>query len=160
MNPVIGVDCSTKRLAFVILDGPKGPVETFLVEAPKGKGWQLRLLALADEARHFFAQYNLCSVYVEEAPLGRGFRATLEVGYVVAATLVEAMRAGHIVMPVNVSTWKKQVLGNGRADKDQIREWATEFIFKPAGIEPPKEQDLHDAACIAAFARANLRGVE
>jgi Holliday junction resolvasome RuvABC endonuclease subunit len=111
---------------------------------------------LAEAAQHFFGHYAPCTVYVEEAPMGRGFRASLEVGYVVGATIVEAIRAGHVVTPVNVSTWKKQTTGAGNADKDLVREWATRYVFAPAGVEPPKEQDLYDAACIAAFARRNV----
>ena len=156
---VIGVDCSTKALAFAELDGAKVKL-WLMVPSKRGLAWQARLHELADHARTFFKRPS-CLVYVEEAPMGRSFRASVEVGYVVSAVIVEAMRAGHIVVPVNVSTWKKQTIGKGNADKGLIREWATRYVLTPGGIDPlPKEQDLYDAAAIAAFARQNLRGAE
>lgn len=156
----VGVDCSSKRLAFVKLQGRD--VWQCVVNA-KGS-WTERLAILADGARAEFEQLRNtetqpCLVYIEEAPLGRSYRSSTEVSYVIGVTIVEAIRAGHVVVPVNVSTWKKQTIGAGNADKALIKEWATEFIFKPAGVDPlPAEQDLYDAACIAAFARQNLRG--
>ena len=91
--------------------------------------------------------------------MGRSFRSSLVVGYVVGCVIVEAMRAGHLVVPVNVGTWKKNTVGNGKAEKPQIREWATRYVLIPGGItDLPREQDVYDAACIAAFARQNLRG--
>jgi Holliday junction resolvasome RuvABC endonuclease subunit len=154
---VVGVDCSTKRLAFVVLFGTT-VLEAKALDVKGTLPWQQRVHALADLAREWFkssAHGGPLVVYVEEPPMGRNYRASLEVGYVVGVVLVEAMRAGHMVVPVNVSTWKKQTVGNGRADKDMVREWATRFVFGPAYAELPKEQDVYDAACIAAFARQN-----
>ena len=156
MNEVVGVDVSTKAIAFVTLDGDRARYQLVSVSKKSAPTFQ-RMRELADAARTFFEQQEPALVYVEEAPMGRSFRSSLVVGYVVGCVILEAMRAGHLVVPVNTMTWRKQTVGSGKADKLQIKEWATRYVLIPGGItDLPKEQDVYDAACIAAFARKNL----
>jgi hypothetical protein len=54
---------------------------------------------------------------------------------------------------VNVSTWKKEALLNGRATKDEIKDWAVAVFDLPTDLP----QDVYDAAGIAAAARKSMR---
>lgn len=54
---------------------------------------------------------------------------------------------------VNVSTWKKDVIGKGNADKDQVKAWVMENM----GLEfPESEPDFYDAACICRYGELEL----
>jgi Holliday junction resolvasome RuvABC endonuclease subunit len=52
---------------------------------------------------------------------------------------------------VDNGTWKKGVLGNGHASKEEIAAYATKVL----GIPLNEPQDVYDAACIAEFGRRN-----
>lgn len=52
--------------------------------------------------------------------------------------------------PVNVQTWKKDVIGRGNASKGDVAEWLTRHHPHLAGMADG-DQDLVDAACIALY---------
>ena len=87
--------------------------------------------------------------YVERPPYGVNPRATID-----QACVLGAIRfiLGELHMPyslVDPGTWKKAVLGNGHASKDDIKAWAIRALGVPDG----QEQDIYDAALIAQFGR-------
>jgi Holliday junction resolvasome RuvABC endonuclease subunit len=70
----------------------------------------------------------------------------------VQATMVNE---GCTVTMVNVSTWKREVIGNGSASKEDVAQgvrlrWPT-FIRGAGG-----DEDLIDAAAIALWGKSNL----
>jgi hypothetical protein len=58
---------------------------------------------------------------------------------------------------VNLTTWKKAVIGHGHADKDAINVWLAEH--HPALAEACQgSQDLRDAACVGLYGAMRARG--
>ena len=90
-------------------------------------------------------------VWIEDTLVGNNRKYSLELTETKGAVLG---RLGGIpnldVRMVNVATWKKQVVGDGHASKDAIRD----YIHVTHGAYAPlcgDDQDLYDACCIALY---------
>lgn len=118
-----------------------------------------RLYAIADAVRTFLTADGQPTDeiigMIEEIPFVRNRGAALTLAYTVGAVMIEAYRANVFLVPVNVSTWKSRTVGNGKAEKPEIKTWALKNI---PGMPENLVQDLYDAACIARFAYRNING--
>ena len=91
----------------------------------------------------------MCDYIVIEEPLiGRGVRASLQI----ALTAGAVMSAVHPIKSsfVPVKTWKKEVIGNGNADKEAVRMWLHNADGGYA-LVCGDDQDRIDASCIALY---------
>ncbi len=111
----------------------------------KGFGERFNILAQLVESQ----KDSLSSIIYEVAPGLRGMASVWHLGYR-AIVLAAADRIGVPMIEVNPSTWKRDVIGNGQASKDEIRAYAV----KSYGVDPTAPQDAIDALCILA------RGIE
>jgi Holliday junction resolvasome RuvABC endonuclease subunit len=92
--------------------------------------------------------------YVEEpVSVPHGVLTTIRQSAVWAAIRLALGDQDIRCISVNVSTWKKESLLNGRATKEEIADWAV-TVF---GLSPDLPQDVYDAAGIAAAARKNMQ---
>jgi Holliday junction resolvasome RuvABC endonuclease subunit len=91
-------------------------------------------------------------VFVEHPLVGRaGAHATIVQAQVQGVVLAEAIKAGaKAAYTVNVSSWKKTVVGNGSATKDHVAAWLAETHPVLAALAGT-DQDLVDAACVALY---------
>jgi len=55
---------------------------------------------------------------------------------------------------VDVSHWKKAIVGNGNADKQQVRDWVQQNLGEH--WEQPEDADFYDAACLCAYGESVL----
>lgn len=92
-------------------------------------------------------------VYIERPMVGRNIRASLDQMAVVGALRSILHDLGVPTTTVDPGTWKKAVVGNGRAAKETIREWG----MRIAGMRGDYEQDFYDAAAIASWAWQSAR---
>lgn len=153
---VIGIDPSSKKLAFVITKGGKQPrvVTRTLPDSPLDikADWAER------HARRIAAPYvkdgYRVVAFVEDPVVGRGgAHATIVQATVRGGILVGLRRAGvEKIHGVNNQRWKKAVVGNGGVGKPQIKKyvhdtWPT--VYKMAtGPNGGVDEDVCDAACI------------
>ncbi len=156
-----GIDYDTFQITIfeVDMDDP-AHAEHFVVGDPKkraktGRQADARLFALFDafrnEVRH---RRPIAIAYVEEpVAVPHGVNTTIRQSAVWAAIRLVMEMAGIRCISVNVSTWKKEALLNGRATKDEIRDWAVAVFGLPTDLP----QDVYDAAGIAAAARKTMR---
>lgn len=145
---VAGIDPDTKAITAAfhpLYQG--GSVETIRVEA-KGRLAENRFPILCSQFRSIASMFKRCQwVYVERPPMGVNPRATIDQAAVMGAILEILHSEGVGFSTVDPGTWKKQVIGNGHADKPLIKAWVIANLGVPDGLH----QDAYDAAAIAHF---------
>ena len=143
---VAGVDCSTKKISiFFIGDTEIPPLEIIstLDDAPS------RIDEMYCKVTSILSSYisdGLKMVYIENSPYLQNIKVTLAIHSAVDAVRFSCVRSRIPYQTVEVTSWKKDVLGNGKADKSQIMSWA-----KAKYGDLITSQDLADAARIANY---------
>ena len=94
--------------------------------------------------------------YIEAPVVGRGIGSTIVQAQVGGAVLAALETSGVETHLVNVSTWKKKVVGKGNAKKEEVSLWLREN-WKKAYDAAEEDQDLIDACCLNRFGVANQR---
>ena len=157
---VVGIDASSTHIAYVALYGSE-----FRVTVSKNLGksgpeacFNARELTLKTigELRTWAGEGVAIYAFYELPVLGRGgFTSTTVQCFTsgaVQGALYERKCKTH---PVNVSSWKKAVVGKGNADKKQVGEYVRlgwNAIYNSAH----GNQDVYDATCIALYGRQFL----
>lgn len=157
---VVGIDASATHIAFVALHGTE-----FHVTVSKNLGKsgpeachnarELTLKTIGDLSKWVKGSQEIHAFY--ELPiLGRGgFRSTIVQCFSSGAVQGALYERQCKTYPVNVSSWKKAVVGRGNADKGQVAEflrcrWNTLYCAASGN------QDVYDASCIALYGRQFL----
>lgn len=109
-----------------------------------------RFLALFPE------QYEVY-VFIEDAVVGRSVASTKVQAYTNGGVQAAAFSRANLVHLVNVKSWKKNIVGNGNASKEQVAEhirtdWTEAFEASK------NDQDLLDAAAICLHGVQAVRG--
>lgn len=145
----MGVDLGVHKVALFCWDG----------DVPHAVAWEASTNFSRAHQLHHLAGYvhDLAStfdsnvVWIEDTLVGNNHAYSLGLTEVKGAIM--AALAMHVdVRLVNNKTWKKQVIGNGNANKDSVRD----YIHVTHGSYAPlcgDDQDLYDAACIALYGR-------
>jgi crossover junction endodeoxyribonuclease RuvC len=140
---VLGVDCSTKKIAiFEITDGESAVSELISDDLDTKVRIDTMFLGLID----IIKQKSPDMVYVENSPYLQNIKVTLAIHSAVDAVRFACVLNNTPMQTIEVPSWKKEVLGNGRADKSQIMTWA-----KAKYGDIITSQDLADAAGIANY---------
>jgi hypothetical protein len=150
VKPAWGVDIAMRSFHAVRISDKGISMRSFVITPAKGRDRALTLRALGDE---FAVTIWGESVYIEEPPLAgaknlRTFKALAET----AGALMG--RAEGAVTYVPVSSWKKEVCGNGSLDKAGVARWLADnhpaYLDRCGG-----DQNLVDATCIALYGFAH-----
>lgn len=158
----IGLDFGTRRLAYAIPDSCKagfvklkdsGPYTVAIEEAGRQLGdWLLRqdFISLLDpEEMHFWA---------ERPVVGRPHgNVRTAVGQALTVGGVLSQLPGSATL-IEQAEWKKAIVGNGHASKDDIRTFL-DTTHPALAAACRGEQDVYDATCIALYGMAGGRGV-
>lgn len=164
---IIAIDPSSKKLACVYsLLGQEKSVKFETIQLPKLKPeachiayeWIQDLILKVEgvPAKHMF-------VFIELPILGvGGFGSTLPQAQINGALLAGAYAMGVNVISVNNMTCKKQVIGKGNSNKDDIQRWVRTSwagLYKKFGTYNKKkdiiiyDQDLCDSAMIYMYGK-------
>jgi len=165
---ILGIDYDTYQITVVELDlDDRDYIQRFVVGDPDkhSTSTKAREVKKADERfydlHHDFERLVLSRLlsgevvfsYVEEpVAVPGGVNTTIRQSAVWGVIRLVLRQAGVRCVSVNVSTWKKEALLNGKATKDDIKEWAI-TVF---GLPDDLPQDVYDAAGIAAAARKSM----
>ena len=146
----LGLDTSSKAIHIVILDESENLIEIYKADCNTKNSFKDRFPVL---------MYNFARIIVEDIDIDTVDYAVIEEPIFaqnrnVVRTLSEVVGAvwGTLCLSdipttlVDNGTWKKQILGSGKATKDDILEYAIEKW----GDKFP-EQDYADAACVALY---------
>lgn len=156
MSRIFGMDLSSRKLAIVRLDDEYPTAWTY--EADKKEKDRGHILAyFSEELENLFDEVMLGEddfVFIEHPVVGRGgAHATIVQAQVQGVALATSVLCGAGgAYPVNVQTWKKDVVGHGGSNKDQVRAWLADhhpLLSELAG----DDQDLVDASCVALYGR-------
>lgn len=113
-----------------------------------------QLYSLSDYVACQVAGWQPDYIFIEDVLIGNNRKYSLRLAETKGAVLAGIGRVHERyrpqVIPVNVSTWKKEILGNGHASKEDIRNWLTDYNSAYAEL-CDGDQDQFDAACIGYY---------
>jgi Holliday junction resolvasome RuvABC endonuclease subunit len=145
---LMGVDLGITKIAMVMSG-----------ETPDAQGWHgnprvsraVQLRQLGSCAYHFALSHEIDQVWIEDTLIGNNRKYSIQLTEVKGAVMSSLAYLCDVRL-VNVSTWKKQVVGDGHANKDSVRDYihVTHPAYAPLC---GSDQDLYDAACIALYGR-------
>jgi len=169
MRRIFGIDYDTYQITVVELDlDDPAYIAHWVAGDPQKRSTSTKKFEVkkADERfydlHHDFAQLvtrrllagDVVFAYVEEpVAVPGGVNTTIRQSAIWGVIRLVLRSADVRCVSVNVSTWKKEALLNGRATKDEIKDWAV-AVF---GLTTDLPQDVYDAAGIAAAARKSMR---
>ena len=149
---VIGLDVSTSKLAIATL-----PLEGYSVVEliSKSRSWETRLKELYTQFLPWVHE-NVSKddlVCIEDIPLVQNRQSLIKLVHVLAMCRVVFMHYDMEIFTVNVKTWKKDVIGDGGADKDKVKAMAIKIL----GQDVSKlSQDSIDALMIAKWGQLRV----
>jgi Holliday junction resolvasome RuvABC endonuclease subunit len=144
---ILGLDVSTSKIAIATLS-LDGYVVVELTS--KLKSWEARLKELYLQLLPWVAS-NVSPddlVCIEDIPLVQNRQSLIKLVHVLAMCRVVFMEHDMDVFTVNVKTWKKDVIGDGGADKDKVKAMAIKILGKDIS---KLSQDAIDALMIAKW---------
>ena len=153
---IIGVDASTKRIAIVQFKD--GNLDDWNLISTMEHPLDDRIFDLY----HKFKEQIECRfkpdlVIFEEIPFVRNFRAERALSEIVGCCKLVCQENNINYRVVNNTVWKKQVLGDGRATKDEIKA----FVIVKYPILTFEKQDILDACAICLMGVNRVKeGVE
>lgn len=150
---VFGIDVSTSKIAVAKIGQDGYSVVEFV---SKSRSWEQRLRQLYPQIFEYVSE-NITSddlVVIEDVPMVQNRAAVIRLTHSVAMCRIVCIHHNIDCFGVNVSTWKKDVVGDGRADKDKIKLMASK-IFDPKVSK--LSQDSVDALCIAKWGDLRVR---
>jgi Holliday junction resolvasome RuvABC endonuclease subunit len=164
---IISVDPSSKKLAIAVSWFELDEVAMMTVDLPEGLARRPQACHEAYDEMYRVVEPRVKSatevyVFIEAPVLGRGgAHATIPQAQINGALQAATHAAGATVMSVNNKTWKKDIVGNGNANKDEIARWfrnnehglyAQWVTTNRNGVAAP-DQDMIDALCINLYGR-------
>ena len=150
IEQVIGFDCSSKAVHMVglNLDGSISIIKSW---KSKSKGTEIRFRELFAQLDDYLCENKenfLTSIATIENPIYvQNAKSTIAITNVIAGVKIARTRHKINYFGIENTSWKKDVLGNGRAKKEEIAEF-TDARWPEAKLD---EQDYKDAACISLW---------
>jgi len=142
---VAGVDCSTKKIA-IFFEGENTVIPLPIEITSDLQESSSRIDLMFQEVISILKQEKPNIVYIENSPYLQNIKVTLAIHSAVDAVRFACVLNKIPYQTVEVTSWKKDVLGNGKADKAQIMSWA-----KAKYEDMITSQDLADAAGICEY---------
>ncbi len=142
---IAGIDPDTKAITGVTLEEGKEP-RIYRVEA-KGRRAEDRIEKLYTSLRLTFFGEPADWVYIELPVMGVNVKALRDQAMVIGMIRYWLWSNDQPHSMVDNTVWKKGLLGNGHASKEEIAAYAQRVLHIPAD----QPQDAYDAACIAAW---------
>lgn len=146
---IVGIDYSLTAPAVAILD-PNGTLiaTNHWAKQPNHTSRLHRIIWLADEMSTFIAQFNPSTLLIEDYAFTANGRITsiAEGCGLLKCSLLAS--CGLEPTPVSISSWKKVLTGDGRADKPLI----TQVVNEKFGLQltgKKGDQDMADAIGVA-----------
>ena len=143
---VAGIDTSSKAVHMVVLN-VRGELQLTVKWEGTAKDSDERMHEIFSDMFDDIGLKELSFVAIEKPIYIQNPLSTVMLSKVVGVTQMMMWFHGIKYTLVGNTSWKKDILGNGRANKAEILAWAendSEQIFE--------EQDFADAYCIAKYA--------
>lgn len=150
---VWGIDPDTKNITLAEVTS-KGRLEYVILSGGKGQRAEDRVEKLY-VAFHGLVQAALVLptwAYIEKPMFTVNPSATIAQSQIVGVMRAALWRYDVPHSLVDPGVWKKALLGNGRASKEEIKAWSIARF----GLEDTLAQDVYDAAAIAEWGAQRL----
>ena len=147
MEKYVGIDCSSKAVHVVVLDGKEQLIDKFKWES-KLTTADARFLHIVDqvhEGLEDFTDANL--ICIEESLYVQNPWSTRTITAIIYSIIYFAHKYDVKCTTVNNRSWKKDVVGKGTCQKSDILKYSKAKWKK----DTFDEQDYADAACIALY---------
>lgn len=151
MSTLIGIDLGVRKLALAVFyeDVLAGAAEyTSPADLPR----DVQLSELGHFALGQAHLHDADSVWIEDVLLGNNAGYSLALAETKGAVMgsLSHLRPGCDIRAVNNKTWKKEILSNGNAGKDTVRNYihASHPAYAPLC---DGDQDRYDAACVGLY---------
>lgn len=141
-SAIIGVDCSSYSIGYCILDGEN--ITPIMIFGGQQNDFDTRVEIMYKETKKLLKEYAPKAVFIEGAIYLKNVKTTLMIARVIDMVIANCIEQGLYYQVIDNKVWKKSVLGNGNATKEQIMnfakaKWEIDFYT----------QDLADSAAIA-----------
>ena len=145
MEKYVGIDCSSKAVHLVVLDGKEQLIDKFKWES-KLKTADARFLDIVDQVHEGLEDLtNANLICIEESLYVQNPWSTRTITAIIYSIIYFAHNYDIKCTTVNNSTWKKNIVGKGTCKKSDILKYS-EGKWEKDSFD---EQDYADAACIA-----------
>jgi Holliday junction resolvasome RuvABC endonuclease subunit len=151
---VIGIDLGTRKVAVAVLTGDGLQRATAYAPAEGlSRGYQLLELGRYVHDQALF--HDADQVWIEDVIVGNNHKYSLQLAQVLGAVLAAlgVSPAGLDVRLVGNKAWKKEIVGNGNASKDMIRNYIVD-THPDYALLCADDQDKYDATCIGLYGLA------
>jgi len=149
---IIGFDCSTRLIAGFVIDNNK--FKTVELAGEAGDETTVRIDTMFLLAVKYVKKENPDYVYIENAAYLQNVKTSFLIRSVVDAVRFACVLNNVSCQTVEITSWKKDVLGNGRAEKNDIMQFA-----KAKYGDIITNQDLADAAGVATYGWRRMTNV-
>jgi Holliday junction resolvasome RuvABC endonuclease subunit len=149
---LVGIDLGIHKLALACFTGNTLIDARVVTSDAAQRDVALREITMAAHVL-CSAVWDADAIWVESPLVGNNMKYSLalaETNGALLASLAQLRMRGCDIRSVNVSTWKKEVVGKGNASKEQVSNYivATHPAYAPFC---DGDQDLTDAACIGLY---------
>ncbi|MEJ5367058.1 MAG: crossover junction endodeoxyribonuclease RuvC [Bryobacteraceae bacterium] len=146
---ILGIDCGSQATGYGVIDSD-GTRHMFVtcgtIRARAAGDLSQRLKTIGEGLRRVIAEYGPEEAAVEDTFTGENIRSALQLTHVRGVALFVCAEAGISVAAYPPAQVKMAVVGNGRADKQQVA-WMTRVLLKLD--ESPRSPDASDALAVA-----------
>ena len=155
---VAGIDADTKSIQLVVFgDGAITVIKRWQAKGRRAEDRIQQLAGLLEDKDWAAVWKDVAWVYVESPVLAQfrgktNAKALRDQSQVLGVIRSFLWRNGLDHTLVDNTVWKKGLLGNGHASKEEIAAYAHKML----GVPTDQPQDACDAACIAAWGYNNL----
>lgn len=146
---VMGVDLGIHKVALFLWDDDTPHAVAWATTDAYPRAQQLH--NLAGYVHDIASTFDIDQVWIEDTLVGNNVKYSMALTEVRGAVM-SALAPHMDVRLVNVGTWKKEIVGDGHANKDSVRDYirVTHGAYAPLCGD---DQDLYDACCIALYGR-------
>ncbi len=142
---VMGCDCSSYSIDCTILSEEEPLLVT--VHGGKFNDFDTRVKIVFNEFNEVLKEYSPKAVFIEGAIYLQNVKTTLMIARMIDMVIANCIKENIFYYIVDNKSWKKDILGNGKATKEQIMSFAK---TKWGGIFH-ENQNLADSSCIAFY---------
>lgn len=147
---ILGIDSSTKAIHCVGLRKNGKLVGKWAVRSKSPdtlKRYNELMNDFRDLLNDLIDKYEDLKVYVEDVIYIQNPITTINLAKIVSMIQVICTELGIEYNIVMNRTWKKEVVGNGAAKKEDIKK----FAIRQFGLEDGLDQDFYDASCLSLY---------
>lgn len=142
---IVGIDADSKKIAAVIFENDQ--LESWHLMESKNKDTQERIFELYFQFESFIKSKKPGKIFIEESIFCQNFLTSKAITEVLAnCKLLCKLNLVPFEMVQN-KTWKKHIIGNGNATKEDIKK----FVVKKYPQLEKEPQDIADALCICMW---------